>query len=215
MLLYLDMVARLKVLIGCEFSGVVREQFKKIGHDAWSCDFLPSEIPGQHYQCDVRDILYKNWDLAIFHPDCTYLCVSGLHWNKKVPERQEKTEEALKFIQLLMDAPIPRICIENPVGCISTRIRLPDQIIQPFQFGHPESKKTCLWLKNLPLLAPTNILPKPQCGYWENQTPSKQNKLGPSKDRWKLRAKTYVGIATAMATQYSEYISKDTLTKPE
>ena len=192
----------MRVLIGCEFSGTVRDEFKKMGHDAWSCDLLPTEVDGQHYQCDVREVLDKGWDLGIFHPDCTYLCVSGLHWNKRVPGRQDKTEEALKFVQLLMDAPISKICIENPIGCISTRIRKPDQIIQPFQFGHPESKSTCLWLKNLRHLIPTNILPKPSCGYWDNQTPSKQNKLGPSTDRWKLRAKTYIGIAKCMANTW-------------
>lgn len=169
-----------------------------------SCDLLPSEKPGPHFQGDVRDVLGEGqgWDLMICHPPCTYLSVSGLHWNRRVPGRAEKTEEALQFVNLLMSAPIGRICLENPVSCISTRVRKPNQIIHPYQFGHPESKKTCLWLKGLPSLIPTNILPFPECGYWENQTPTGQNKLGPSPDRWKIRSKTYEGIAWAMAEQW-------------
>lgn len=194
---------KLRVLIGCEFSGVVRDAFRACGHDAWSCDLLPTEADRRyHLQCDVRVILDCQWDLAIFHPDCTYLCSSGLHWNKRRPERQVKTELALQFVQQLMAAPIKRIALENPIGCISTRIRKPEQIIQPFEYGHPESKQTCLWLKNLPQLQPTELLELPKTGRWENQTPSGQNKLGPSADRWKIRARTYPGIARAMAEQW-------------
>jgi hypothetical protein len=138
----------------------------------------------------------------IAHPPCTYLAVSGLHWNKRDPSRQQKTEEALAFVRLLMDAPIQRIAVENPVSCISSRIRKPDQIIQPWWFGEDASKKTCLWLKNLPTLQPTNKLPGDDKTRRANQTPSGQNKLGPSPDRWKERSRTYLGIAQAMASQW-------------
>lgn len=194
----------MRVLVACEFSGRVREAFVARGHDAWSCDLLPTTSPGQHYECDVRDVLGNGWDLMVAHPDCTYLCVSGLHWNTRRPGRAERTEAALAFVRLLLNAPIPRIAVENPVGCISTRIRPPSQTIQPWQFGHPESKATCLWLKGLPLLAPTNVLRKPSSGRWMNQTPSGQNRLGPSPDRWKTRAITYQGIADAMADQWGD-----------
>ena len=194
----------MRVLIACEFSGTVRDAFTALGHDAMSCDLLPTEVPGSHYEGPVQDVLRDGWDLMIAHPPCTYLCSSGLHWNKRRPERAEQTEEALAFVRLLLDAPIPRIALENPIGCISTRLRKPDQTIQPWQFGHPESKATCLWLKGLPLLEPTLIVEKPTSGYWDNQTPSGQNKLGPSADRWKLRSKTYQGIAEAFATQYTK-----------
>lgn len=143
-----------------------------------------------------------DWDLLIAHPPCTYLCSSGLHWNTKRPERAALTEEAVAFVQMLMAAPVPRIAVENPIGCLSTRIRKPEQIVQPWQFGHPESKATCLWLTNLPPLVPTCVLPKPASGRWENQTASGQNKLGPSADRWKLRSLTYSGLAQAMADQW-------------
>lgn len=192
----------MRVLVACEFSGIVRDAFRERGHDAWSCDLLPSERPGPHYQCNVRDVLADHWDLMIAHPPCTHLSVSGLHWNKRRPERAAQTEAALDFVRLLLDAPIPRIALENPVSCISTRIRKPNQVIQPWQFGHPESKATCLWLKNLPKLRPTNTLPLPASGRWENQTPSGQNKLGPSPDRWRERSRTYPGIAAAMAAQW-------------
>jgi len=191
----------MKVLVACEFSGIIRDAFFKRGHDAVSCDFLESEAPGEHYEGDVRDIIGDDWDLMICHPDCTYLCSSGLHWNKRIEGRTEKTEEALKFIHLLLDAPIPRIALENPIGCISTRIRKPDQIIQPWWFGEDASKATCLWLTGLPLLKKTTPIYKKRYG---NQTPSGQNKLGPSKDRWKDRSRTYLGIAEAMAEQWSE-----------
>jgi hypothetical protein len=187
----------MRVLVGCEFSGTVRRAFQRLGHDAWSCDILPAEDGGPHIQGDVRDVLNDGWDLAIFHPPCTHLAVSGArHFHRK----QEEQAEALEFVRTLLDAPIPRIALENPVSVISSRIRRPDQIIQPYQFGHPESKKTCLWLKGLSPLRPTDELQNR--GRWENQTPSGQNKLGPSPDRWKIRSKTYPGIAHAMADQW-------------
>jgi len=167
-----------------------------------SCDLLPTDAPGPHYQGDVRDILETGWDLMIAHPPCTYLCSSGLHWNKRRPERAAQTEAALEFVRFLLGADIPRIALENPIGCISTRIRKPDQTIHPWQHGDPESKATCLWLKGLPLLEPSNVLPLPESGRWANQTPSGQNKLGPSADRWKIRSQTYQGIADAMAQQW-------------
>ncbi len=192
----------MKILIACEFSGIVRDAFASRGHHAMSCDFLPSEslIPGNHLCGDVKNILNNGWDMMIAFPPCTHLAVSGARYFKN---KQKEQEEALEFIKTLMNAPIRFIAIENPVGIISTRIRKPDQIIQPWQFGHPESKKTCLWLKNLPLLKPTDILSMPISGRWSNQTPSGQNKLPPSPNRWKDRSRTYMGIAFAMATQWS------------
>ncbi len=189
----------MRVLVACEFSGVVRDAFLAKGHPATSCDLIDSTKPGAHYKGDVRDLLHDGWDLMIAHPPCTHLAVSGAKWFKyKVKEQQE----ALEFVMLLMDAPIPKICLENPISIISTRIRKPDQIIQPWQFGHPEAKSTCLWLKDLPRLTHTNVLPLPESGRWSNQTPSGQNKLGPSPDRAKLRSITYQGIADAMAAQW-------------
>lgn len=197
----------MKVLVACEYSGRVRNAFLRWGHDAHSCDFLATEggYPDRHYQGDVTDILGKGWDLLIAHPPCTYLCSSGLHWNKRRPGRAEETEKALAFVRLLLDAPIPRIALENPIGCISTRIRPPEQTIQPWQFGHDASKATCLWLKNLPPLQPTRVIePRIIDGKrrWGNQTDSGQNRLGPSDDRWKIRSETYQGIADAMAEQW-------------
>jgi site-specific DNA-cytosine methylase len=189
----------MRVLVACEFSGRVRSSFAELGHDATSCDFLPTEIEGPHYQGDVRVILNDGWDLLIAHPPCTHLSVSGARWFK---DKKHEQEEALDLVRLLLECGIPRIALENPVSIISTRIRKPDQIIQPYQFGDPEAKKTCLWLKGLPPLVPTNILPKPECGYWSNQTPSGQNKLGPSPTREKERGRTYWGIAKAMAAQW-------------
>ena len=207
-----------KVLIACENSGVVRDAFIKRGFDAVSCDILPSENTGPHIQSDVVELLNTNqhFDLMIAHPPCTYLSASGIHWNTykenrkyTIPpeERQLLTEQSLKFVEVLMNQNIKHIAIENPVGIISTRIRKPDQYIQPYFFGHPESKKTGLWLKNLPPLISTNILEKPEKGYWDNQTPSGQNKVSEKKDRWKERSKTYIGIADAMAEQWGNYIS--------
>lgn len=196
----------MRVLVACESSGAVRDAFTARGHDATSCDLLHSDAPGQHYCGDVQDILYDGWDILIAHPPCTYLSVSGMHWTARGLRDPQLTENALAFVRLLMDAPVPRICIENPVSVISTRIRRPDQIIQPYQFGHDASKKTCLWLKGLPPLAPTQMIAprivqgKPR---WANQTDSGQNRLAPSPDRWKLRSQTYSGIAAAMADQWS------------
>jgi len=197
--------AAVRVLIACEYSGRVRDAFAKLGHDAWSCDLLPSESPGNHHQYDVRQLDAVDWDMMIAFPPCTYLCSSGMHWTTRGLRDARLTEEALEFVSMLLDAPVKHIALENPVGAISTRIRKPDQIIHPWQFGHPESKTTCLWLKNLPPLVPTKICEKPVSGKWDNQTPSGQNKLGPSPHRWKERSKTYQGIADAMAQQWSEY----------
>ena len=183
----------MRVLIACEFSGIVRDAFRERGHDAMSCDLLPSETPGNglHYQGDVRDVLDDGWDLMIAHPPCTHLAVSGARWF--VNKRTEQAE-ALDFVRLLLDAPIPRIALENPVSVISTAIRKPDQIIQPWQFGHGETKTTCLWLKGLPALKPTNIV--------EGRTP-RVHHASPSPDRWKDRSRTLTGIAAAMAAQWS------------
>jgi hypothetical protein len=195
----------MKVLIACEHTGVVRDAFLAAGHEAVSCDLLPTEAPGPHYQGDVFDILEAGWDLLIAHPPCTYLCSSGLHWNHRRPGRQMKTDEALVFVRRLFDAPVPRIAIENPMGRIGSAIRKADQTIHPHQFGHDASKATCLWLKGLPLLQPTqHVAPRMVNGRprWANQTDSGQNRLPPSADRWKLRSATYPGIASAMADQW-------------
>ena len=157
----------------------------------------------QHYQGPVEDLLGESWDMLIAFPPCTYLCASGMHWTTRGKRDPQLTEDALQFVSLLLNAPVERIALENPVGCISTRIRKPDQIIQPYQFGHNASKRTCLWLKNLPKLMSTHVLELPASGVWGNQTPSGQNRLGPSADRWKERSKTYPGIAAAMAEQWS------------
>jgi len=188
----------MKVLVACEFSGIVRDAFAAKGHDAWSCDLLSSERPGQHIQDDVLNHL-EGWDLMIAHPPCQYLAVSGARW---FAERKAEQEAALDFVWSFFLANVPKIAIENPVSVISTKIRKPNQIIQPWMFGHPESKTTCLWLKNLPKLVPTKVLPLPASGRWSNQTPSGQNKLGPSPDRWKIRSRTLEGIAAAMADQW-------------
>jgi len=180
----------MKVLVGCEFSGVVRDAFRKIGHNAWSCDLLESESQGQHITGDVREILNDGWDMMIAHPPCTYLAVSGARWFK---DRQKEQFQALEFIKLLMNASIFYIAIENPIGVISTKIRKPDQIIQPWQFGHGETKATCLWLKNLPLLKPTNVV----SGRF-----ARVHREPPSKDRCKNRSRTYQHVAEAMATQW-------------
>lgn len=199
----------MKVLVACEYSGTVRDAFAKAGHDAWSCDLLPSERPGNHYQCDVREVINDNWDIIIAFPDCTHLAVSGArYFVQKVADGRQ--QNAINFFMMFANHPCKKIAIENPVGIMSSRWRKPDQIIQPYQFGHPESKKTCLWLKGLPLLQPTNIIKKPECGYWNNQTPEGQNKIVVD-GKWigykdkrtaRLRSKTYEGVAKAMAWQW-------------
>lgn len=198
----------MRVLVACEFSGIVRDAFRARGHDAWSCDLLPTEADDRwHIVGDVQGLVGEGWDLMVAHPPCTYLAVSGIHWNNRIPGRQQQTEAALNFVRRLLEAPIARIALENPAGVISTRIRKPDQYVQPWQFGHPESKQTGLWLVGLPKLTPTHVLTptrfqvngKPR---WDNQTPTGQNKLGPSPDRWKHRSRFYPGIAAAMAAQW-------------
>jgi len=190
----------MRILVACEYSGRVREAFRKLGHDAWSCDLLPSDDNSPfHIQGDVLEQLDKGWDLMVAHPPCTYLASSGLHWNKRIPGREDKTLEALEFIRVLMEAPIEKIALENPIGRISSAVRKPDQIIQPWQFGEDASKSTCLWLKNLPKLEATNIIKKDR---YANQTASGQNNLAPGINRWKLRSTTYQGIADAIATQW-------------
>ena len=181
----------MRVLIACEYSGTVRDAFRKLGHDAMSCDLLPTDVEGPHYQGDVFDVINDGWDLMIAHPPCTHLAVSGARWFK---DKQKEQEEALEFVRRLLDAPIERICLENPVSIISSRIRKPDQCIQPWMFGHGETKKTCLWLKNLDKLVPTDVVDGRDQRIW---------KLPPTADRWKIRSKTYQGIADAMANQWS------------
>lgn len=180
------------MLVACEYSGTVRDAFIRAGHDAWSCDLLPTESPGPHYQCDALEVLDMGWDLMIAHPPCTHLAVSGARWFK---DKKDEQALALDFVRLLLQAPIHRIAIENPISVISTRIRKPDQIIQPWQFGHGETKATCLWLYNLPLLQPTNIVEGRE---------AKVHRMPPGPDRWKLRSKTYIGIAQAMADQWGK-----------
>jgi site-specific DNA-cytosine methylase len=182
-----------RVLVACEYSGAVRDAFAKLGWDAWSCDLLPTDKPGQHYQGDVRDILSEGWDIMVAHPPCTHLAVSGARW---FPAKRASGEQqaALDFVRLLLDAPIPHIALENPVSIISSEIRKPDQVIQPWQFGHGETKATCIWLKNLPRLTPTNIVEGREQRIW---------KLPPSADRWKERSRTFSGIAEAMANQWT------------
>jgi len=195
----------MRVLIACEYSGSVRDAFRALGHDAMSCDLLPTDVPGPHHQGDVRDVIGDGWDLMVAHPPCTYLSVSGMHWTVRGLRDPQLTEDSLDFVRLLMAAPIPRIAVENPISVISSRIRKPDQIIQPWMFGHDASKATCLWLKGLPVLRPTwTVQPRIVNGRkrWGNQTDSGQNKLGPSADRWKVRSATYAGIANAMADQW-------------
>lgn len=181
----------MKVLVACEFSGIVRDAFSIRGHDATSCDLLDSETQGKHYKGDVRNILEDDWDLMIAHPPCTHLAVSGARWFKY---KKKEQEEALDFVKLLLNANIPHIALENPISIISTRICKPSQVIQPWMFGHGETKSTCLWLKNLPKLEPTNIVEGRE---------SKVHRMGPSPNRWKDRSRTYLGIAEAMAEQWS------------
>lgn len=184
-----------RVLVACEYSGSVRDAFARHGWDAWSCDLLPSEKPGQHYHGDVRDILRERWDIMVAHPPCTHLAVSGARW---FAVKQREQAEALDFVRLLLAAPIQHIALENPVSIISSRIRKPDQVIQPWQHGHGETKATCLWLKNLPRLIPTNMVEGREQRIW---------KLPPSADRWKERSRTYEGIALAFASQWGDYVA--------
>ena len=180
----------MKVLVACEYSGKVRDAFKARGHDAWSCDLLPTDVEGQHIQGSVLDILDQGWDMMIAHPPCTHLAVSGARWFK---DKQQEQIEALEFVKALLNAPIDRIALENPISIISSKIRKPDQIVQPWQFGHGETKATCLWLKNLPKLVPSNVV---------SGRKARVHMMPPSKDRWKLRSETYTGIAKAMADQW-------------
>ena len=185
------MSAPMRVLIACEFSGVVRDAFLALGHDAVSCDLLPSESDGPHMQGDVLSIVNDpGWDLMIAHPPCTHLAVSGARWFKG---KEREQAEALEFVRALLGAPVPRIALENPVSVISSRIRKPDQIIQPWQFGHGEVKATCLWLKNLPPLVPADIV---------DGRVARVHRAPPSPDRWKERSRTLRGIAAAMAEQW-------------
>jgi len=195
---------KMRILICCESSGTVRNAFRALGHDAWSCDLLPADDSSPyHIQGDCLEQLDNGWDMFGFHPPCTFLCVSGIHWNNR-GRGWEQTEQALAFVRKLMARPEPWY-LENPVSIISSRIRKPDQIIQPYQFGEDASKKTCLWLNRLPLLTPTHRIQGRLVNgveRWSNQTDSGQNKLAPSPTRWKERSKTYAGIAQAMATQF-------------
>lgn len=183
---------RLRILVACEYSGKVREAFRKLGHNAWSCDLLPADDNSPyHIQDDVLKHLDEDWDMMIAHPPCTHLAVSGARWFK---DKETEQLEALEFVRTLLNAPIDMIALENPISVISSKIRKPDQIIQPWMFGHGETKATCLWLKNLPKLEPTNIVDGRHGKVW---------RMPPSADRWKLRSETYQGIADAIAEQWS------------
>ena len=181
---------KFRVLVACEFSGIVRDAFIARGHNAISCDLLPTEKPGPHYQGDVFDIIVHGWDIMIAFPPCTHLAASGARWFKN---KQKEQKEALDFVRSLMDAPVPKIALENPIGIISSHIRKPDQIIQPWMFGHGEIKATCLWLKGLPKLQPTQMV--------DGRLP-RVHRESPGKDRWKNRSRTLPGIALAMASQW-------------
>lgn len=184
----------MRVLVACEYSGRVRDAFRRRGHDAWSCDLLECEAdPAWHYQQPVEDLLGLGWDLMVAHPPCTYLAISGMWATYSGKRDPALTDQALAFVRLLMDAPIPRWCIENPISMISTAIRKPDQIIQPWEHGHGETKATCFWLKNLPRLRPSNCVEGRECNII---------KMGPSPDRWKERSRTYLGVADAMGDQW-------------
>ncbi len=192
-------VRMMRVLVACEYSGRVRDAFIAHGHAAMSCDMLPAESPGPHYQGDVRDVIHDGWDLMVCHPPCTHLSVSGArHFAAK--QASGVQQAALEFVQFLMDAPIHRIALENPVSIISSRIRKPDQVIQPHQFGHGETKATCLWLKNLPLLVPTNNVPGRE---------ARIHRIPPGPNRWKERSRTFEGVAKAMASQWGAFAPVD------
>lgn len=192
-----------RVLVACEYSGIVREAFKAKGWDAWSCDLLDTEISGQHIKGDVLDILNEGWDMMIAHPPCTYLCNGGNNWLNRRPDLDWKGNrvKAAEFFMSLINAPISKIVVENPIGCMSTKYRKPDQIIHPYHFGHDVRKDTCLWLKGLPVLRHTKIIPPPyrKIDFWSN----KRNPDGKS-----LKSKTYQGIANAMATQWTNFLNK-------
>ena len=204
------------VLIGCEFSGIVREAFIASGHDAWSCDLLPTEIPGQHLQEDVLDVLDFGWDMAIFHPPCTYLAVSGARWMKDQDARKsgvlvgaarrDAQQQAIEFFLKLYNCKIPKKAIENPIGCMSSVFRKPDQIIKPSWFGHPEQKLTCLWLEGLPALTPTNTVKEaPRMILRSGKSlPEWYGKPKAGEDRQKARNRTFLGIAEAMAEQWGK-----------
>lgn len=188
--------------MACEYSGTVRDEFASLGHDAWSCDFEPQQTIGNHYQCDVLKILHHDWDLMIAHPPCERLCVSGARWKYEKAGWSEEQERALALVRALLEAPISRIALENPVGIISTKIRKPDQVLQPWMFGIPETKATCLWLKNLPYLQPTHR----ETDLFDPEPPTlrhpRVHKLAPSPDRKKLRAWKFKAIARQMALQW-------------
>lgn len=183
-----------RVLVACEFSGRVREAFRRRGYDAWSCDLLPSEIRGQHIEGDVRRVLGWGWDLMIAHPPCTHLAVSGARWFK---DKGPQQREALRFVLELLNAPIAHIALENPVSVISSYVRKPDQITQPWQFGHGETKATCWWLKNLPQLQPTDVVAGREGRVWRQP---------PGPDRWKERSRTLPGVADAIAEQWGAWV---------
>jgi site-specific DNA-cytosine methylase len=193
----------MRVLIACEYSGTSRRAFAARGHDVWSCDLLPADDGSpNHIQGDVLPILNQGWDMMICHPPCTHLAVSGARWFK---DKKQEQEEALEFVRALLDAPIPRIALENPVSIISSRIRKPDQIIQPWMFGQEATKTTCLWLKNLPHLVPTNVVGKGERHITKSgRSLPKWYNLPPSEDRWKIRSTTFTGIAEAMAEQWGK-----------
>lgn len=180
------------MLVACEYSGRVRDAFAARGHDAMSCDLLPTEQPGKHHQGSVFDVIDDGWDLMICHPPCTHLAVSGARYFAE-KRKSGVQQEALEFVRMLLNAPIEKVCLENPVSIISSQIRKPDQIIQPWQFGHGETKATCLWLKNLPALVPTKIV---------DGREARVHRMPPGPDRWKDRSRTYAGIAQAMADQW-------------
>lgn len=189
------------MLVACESSGTVRDAFTELGHDAASCDLLPSETPGKHYQGNVLDILGEGWDLMIAHPPCTHLAVSGARW---FPAKREdgRQQAGIDFFMAMVNAPIPKIAVENPVSIMSSVYRRPDQVIQPWWFGDPAFKATCFWMKGLPKLVPTNKLVPPQKGSPEHKSWSAIHRAPPGKDRWRIRSKTFPGIARALAEQW-------------